>query len=71
MRTFLVTFNKLVCDDTGHERCVVQQRAIVRALSEVSAVWQAKAMFCEALAIVDWRMRADSCELTEMAGMPA
>ncbi|WP_279593508.1 hypothetical protein [Methylobacterium sp. J-030] len=27
----------------------------------------AKTMFCQAASIVDWRLRADTCELVELA----
>ncbi|GJD76357.1 MULTISPECIES: hypothetical protein [Methylobacterium] len=62
MRMFLVTFHKLVCDDTGHERPVRQHQVLVPAASEASALAAGQALFCEANGIVDWRLRADSCE---------
>lgn len=66
MRQYLVTFHKVVLDSTGHDRRIVQERVLVTARSDVSAAFAAKALFCEAAGIADWRMRADSCEVLEM-----
>lgn len=66
MRQYLVTFHKVVPDSTGHDRRIVQERVLVTARSDVAAAFAAKAIFCEAAGIADWRMRADSCELVEM-----
>ncbi|WCS26039.1 hypothetical protein LOK46_04155 [Methylobacterium sp. NMS14P] len=68
MRLYRVTFYKTVADDTGHEHRVRQRAILVRAPSEVSAVWQAKALLCAGAQVVDWRLRADSCEV---AALPA
>ncbi|KQS81829.1 MULTISPECIES: hypothetical protein [Methylobacterium] len=68
MRLYRVTFYKTVADDTGHEHRVRQRAILVRAPSEVSAVWQAKALLCAGARVVDWRLRADSCEV---AALPA
>lgn len=70
LREYLVTFHKVVSDDTGHDRRVPQQQAVVAAPCPVSALTMAKTLFCETAGIVDWRLRADSCEvvvLTERA----
>ncbi|MFH6783270.1 MULTISPECIES: hypothetical protein [Methylobacterium] len=64
MREYLVTFHKLVSDDTGHDRRVVQQQAVVTAPCPVSALAMAKTLFCETAGVVDWRLRADGCEVT-------
>jgi hypothetical protein len=32
----------------------------------VSAVWQAKALLCADARVVDWRLRADSCEVAAL-----
>jgi hypothetical protein len=61
---FLVTFHKVVCDDTGHERRTLQHQALVPADSAPAALSAGQALFCEANAIVDWRLRADACEAT-------
>ncbi|KMO41786.1 neuroendocrine-specific golgi family protein P55 (NESP55) [Methylobacterium tarhaniae] len=70
MREYLVTFHKVVSDDIGHDRRVLQQQAVVSAPCPVTALAMAKIHFCETAGIVDWRLRADSCEvvaLTERA----
>lgn len=67
MRDYLVTFYKIVLDGAGHDRCVLQRRARVRARSDVSAAWEAKAIFCRALGIPDWRLLADTCEVVALA----
>ncbi|MER2265310.1 hypothetical protein [Methylobacterium oxalidis] len=66
MRLFLVTFHKLVSDDTGHERSALQHQTVIPATSMVSALSAGQAMFCEAEGIVDWRLRADACEASEV-----
>ncbi|SDA14782.1 hypothetical protein SAMN02799622_01200 [Methylobacterium sp. UNC378MF] len=71
MRKYLVTFRKLVPDDSGHEHDAVQRQAVVIAGCESSAALAAKAMFCEAAGIIDWRLRADSCEVVELAELVA
>ena len=71
MRTYLVTFHKMVPDDSGHDHHALQRRIGVRARSEVSAEWQAKAMLCEQAHIVDWRLRADTCEVALVADLAA
>ncbi|MEE7504182.1 hypothetical protein ACLBXO_27290 [Methylobacterium sp. C33D] len=63
MRLYRVTFYKTVADDTGHEHRVRQHAVLVRAPSDVSAIWQAKALLCADARVVDWRLRADSCEV--------
>ena len=50
MRDYLITFHKIVRDGAGHDRCIVQRRTRLRARSDVSAVWEAKALFAEAWA---------------------
>ncbi|BAQ49254.1 MULTISPECIES: hypothetical protein [Methylobacterium] len=67
MRKFLVTFAKTVSDDTGHDHVVLQRRAVIAARSDVSAAYEAKAMFCRAAGVSDWRLRADTCEVVELA----
>jgi hypothetical protein len=37
----------------------------------VSALYEAKARFCEAMRVVDWRLRADSCEVADLALLAA
>lgn len=71
MRNYLVTFSKAVLDGAGHDRRVVQQQAVIQSLSELSAAWEAKALFCSVAGIVDWRMRADTCEVAEIADVAA
>ena len=66
MRRYLVTFHKVVSDDTGHDRPTLQRQVIVTALSNATAIEVAKAMFCEAAGIIDWRLRADACEVIEV-----
>lgn len=70
MRRYLVTFLKVVPDATGHDRQTIQHRTVVAARSEVAARFAAKAMFCEAAGIADWRMRADRCDILEWPAMP-
>ncbi|AWB24037.1 hypothetical protein DA075_26755 [Methylobacterium currus] len=67
MREYLVTFHKVVLDDTGHDRRVLQQQAVVSAPCETSALALAKTRFCEAAGIVDWRLRADSCDVAVLS----
>ena len=43
-RAYLVSFHKVVPDDTGHDHRVLQQQAVVRARSDVSAAYAAKAI---------------------------
>jgi hypothetical protein len=71
LREYLVTFHKVVSDDTGHDRQVPQQQAVVSAPCPVSALTMAKALFCEAAGIVDWRLRADSCEVVALTDRAA
>jgi hypothetical protein len=66
MKMFLVTFHKLVSDDTGHERSALQHQTLILSTSEASALSAGQAMFCEAEGIVDWRLRADACEASEV-----
>ncbi|WP_419951657.1 hypothetical protein [Methylobacterium sp.] len=66
MRQFLITFHKVVSDDTGHERSARQHQVLIPATSEASAVAAGQALFCEASGIVDWRIRADACEAAEV-----
>ena len=70
MREYLVTFHKTVPDDTGHDHRVLQRQAVVTARSDVAA-YAAKAMLCEACGVVDWRMRADTCEVAELTRQAA
>ncbi|MGH1572856.1 hypothetical protein ACRAWG_21975 [Methylobacterium sp. P31] len=63
MRAYLVTFYKIVCDNAGRDHRVPQGKILIRAPSDVSAEWQAKALLCERARVVDWRLRADSCEV--------
>lgn len=66
MRRFIVTFHKVVSDDTGHDHRITQQQTIVSALSEKSAARAAQALFCQTAGVIDWRMRADTCEVAEL-----
>ena len=66
MKMFLVTFHKVVCDDTGHERRMLQHEVLVPADSAPAALSAGQSLFCEAHAIVDWRLRADACEAIAM-----
>ncbi|ACA14668.1 hypothetical protein M446_0083 [Methylobacterium sp. 4-46] len=67
MRRFTVDFRKVVSDDTGHERCVLQWTCVVRGFSEAQAIREAKLMLCHSLGVADWRVRADSCQAREIA----
>ncbi|MCJ2099255.1 hypothetical protein [Methylobacterium sp. E-046] len=67
MRTFLVKFHKTVSDGRGYDRQIIQQQSIVPASYGEAAADAAKTMFCRAASIVDWRLRADTCEVVEMA----
>jgi len=66
MRTFIVTFHKIVSDGRGRDCRVLQQQTIVPASYGEAAVDAAKALFCQAASIVDWRMRADTYEVVEL-----
>ncbi len=63
MHAYRVTFHKVVSDDSGHDHRVLQRETVVTASSDVSAAYAAKAMFREAAGVVDWRLRADTCEV--------
>ncbi|MGH1570417.1 hypothetical protein ACRAWG_06800 [Methylobacterium sp. P31] len=71
MRRFLVTFHKIVPDDCGHDHRTLQQQAVVPAYSEHAAAAAAKALFCEAAGVIDWRLRADTCEVVELTEQAA
>lgn len=71
MRQYLVTFHKTVPDDRGYDHRVAQRRVAVSANSEVAATYAAKAIFCQRSGIVDWRLRADSCEVVELRHLAA
>ncbi|GJE15149.1 hypothetical protein [Methylobacterium longum] len=71
MRTFLVTFHKIVSDGRGYEHRVLQQQAVVPASYGEAAADAAKALFCKAASIVDWRQRADTCEVVELSELVA
>jgi hypothetical protein len=71
MRKYLVTFHKTVPDDTGHDHRVLQRRVVVTAHSDVAATYVAKAMFRETDGVPDWRLRADTCEVVELARQAA
>lgn len=71
MREYLVTFHKTVPDDTGHDHRVLQRQAVVTARSDIAAAFAAKAMLCEACGVVDWRMRADTCEVAVLTRQAA
>jgi hypothetical protein len=71
MRTYRVTFSTTVPDDTGHDHRAVQSTIVVRARSDVSAAWQAKAILCERARVADWRLRAESCEVAALTDAAA
>lgn len=71
MRQYLVSFHKVVTDGSGHDRRILQRQALVRARSEVSALFEAKALFREEMGVADWRLRADTCEAVELADIAA
>ncbi len=71
MCEYLVTFHKVVLDDTGHDRRVLQQQAVVSAPCEAAALAVAKTHFCEAAGIIDWRLRADSCDVAVLTDRAA
>jgi hypothetical protein len=67
MRTFLVTFHKVVSDGRGRDHRALQRQAVVPASHGEAAAEAAKVLFCQAASIVDWRLRADTCEVIELA----
>lgn len=67
MRTFVVTFYKVVPDGRGRDHRALQRQAVVAASHGEAAADAAKALFCEGAGIVDWRLRADTCEVIELA----
>jgi hypothetical protein len=67
MRQYLVTFHKVVPDDSGHDHRILQHQVIVPARSEVTAACAAQALFCEAAGIVDWRLWADTCLVAQLS----
>lgn len=71
MHRYVVTFHKMITDGAGHDQRVAQHRAVVRASSETAALIEAKALFCQAESIADWRLRADTCEAVPLAGAGA
>ncbi len=66
MRQYLVTFHKVVPDDSGHDHRALQQQTAVCARTEGAAVRAAQALLCQAAGIVDWRLRADTYEVAEL-----
>lgn len=71
MRTFLITFLKVVPDGRGHDKSVLQRKAVVSACYKDAATETAKALFCEAAGIADWRLRADTCEVVDLTDLGA
>lgn len=71
MRQYLVTFHKVVPDDSGHDHRALQHHVVVTAGSEVAAALAAKAVFCECAGVVDWRLRADTCDVVELSELAA
>ncbi|MEE7504781.1 hypothetical protein [Methylobacterium mesophilicum] len=71
MHKYLVTFLKVVPDDGGHEHTTIQRQTVVSAHSQAAAACAAQALFCQTAGIVDWRMRADTCEVAELDGQAA
>ena len=71
MRTYQATFYRIVTDVAGHDHRVVQNTVMVRASSEVSAAWQAKALLCSRAGVVDWRLRADACHVAPVTDLAA
>jgi hypothetical protein len=71
VRTFLVTFHKIVPDGRGHDRRILQRQTVVSACSREAAAEAAKALFCQAASISDWRLRADTCEAVGLADLAA
>lgn len=67
MREYLVTFHKTVPHDAGHDHRILQRQAVVTACSDAAAADVAKAMLCEADGVVDWRLRADTCVVSELS----
>jgi hypothetical protein len=66
MRTFLITFLKVVPDGRGHDQLVLPRKAVVSACYRDAATDAAKAQFCKAAGIADWRLRADACEVVDL-----
>ncbi|KAA0123968.1 hypothetical protein CIW48_10860 [Methylobacterium sp. P1-11] len=66
MRFYRVTFYRTVADDSGHDHRIREWAILVGAPSDVSAVWQAKALLCAGARVADWRLRADSCEVAAL-----
>ena len=71
MRQYLVSFHQILIDGSGHDCRVLQHRALVTARSEVSALFEAKALFREKMGVADWRLRADTCEAVAVADIAA
>jgi hypothetical protein len=71
VRTFLVTFHKIVPDGRGRDRRVLQRQVVVSACSGEAAAEAAKTLFCEATGIIDWRLRADTCEFVGLSELAA
>ena len=71
MRTFLITFLKVVPDGQGHDKCVLQRKTVVSACYRKAATDAAKTSFCEAAGIADWRLRADTCEVVDLTDLGA
>lgn len=71
MRTFLITFLKVVPDGHGHDKRVLQRKAVVSACYRKTATDAAKASFCEAAGIADWRLRADTCKVVDLTDLGA
>lgn len=71
MHRYLVSFLKTVTDGSGHDRQVLQHQTLVRARSEVAALYEAKALFRHESGVADWRLRADACKAVAITGRDA
>jgi hypothetical protein len=71
MRTFLITFLKVVPDGQGRDKCLLQRKTVVSAYYRKTAADAAKASFCEAAGIADWRLRADICKVVDLTDLGA
>ncbi|MBE7201185.1 MAG: hypothetical protein INR70_25755 [Parafilimonas terrae] len=71
MHRYLVSFLKTVTDGSGHDRQVLQHQTLVRAQSEVAALFEAKALFRYESGLADWRLGADACKAVAITGRDA
>jgi hypothetical protein len=71
MRTYVVTFERVLASGAPRERRVIVRQVLVPASSAVAACWDAKAMLRDTMGVIDWRMVADACTAAALSEVVA